>query len=100
MPLHPINDTRGSGGRFTSETAFRLNQRKAGLAAARANGERGFPNLKLAWRQRSINAARRRLAKLIRELVEYGLIVINPRSRQQVTPEMFDARPQPSRRKT
>ena len=100
MPLRPINDTRGAGGRFTGETAFRLNQRKAGLAAARANGERGFPNLKLARRQRSTNTARRRVAKLIRELVEYGLIVINPRSRQQVTPEMLDAWAQPSRRKT
>jgi hypothetical protein len=100
MALRPINDTRGADGRFTSETAFRLNQRKAGLAGARANSERGFPNLKLARRQRSINTARRRLAKIIRELVEYGLIVINPHTPQQVTPEMFDARAQPSRRKT
>ena len=99
MALRPINDTRGAGGRFTSETAFRLNQRKAGLAAARANGERGFPNLKLARQRRSINAARRRLAKIIRELIEYGLIVINPRTRQQVTSEMLDARALPSRRK-
>ncbi len=97
MALRPINDTRGPAGCFTSETAFRLNQRKAGLAAARANSERGFPNLKLARRQRSINAARRRLAKLVHELVEYGLIVINPRTRQHVTPEMLDAWAQPSR---
>lgn len=99
MALRPINDTRGADGRFTSETASRLRQRKAGLAAARANSERGFHNLKLARRQRSINAARRRLAKMIRELVEYGFIVFNPRTRQQVTPEMSDAWAQPSRRK-
>jgi hypothetical protein len=90
MALRPINDTRGADGRFTGETAFRLNQRKAGLASARANGERGFPNLKLARRQRSKNAARRRLAKMVQEFVEYGLIVIDPRTRQQVTPEMLD----------
>jgi hypothetical protein len=91
MRLRPINDTRDADGRFTSETASRLRQRKAGLAAARANSERGFPNLKLARRQRSINATRRRLAKMIRELAGYGLSVINPRTRQQVTPEMLDA---------
>lgn len=100
MALRPINDTRGADGRFTSETAFRLNQRKAGLAAARANSERGFPNLELARRQRSINAARRRLAKLISELVEYGLIVLNPRTGRQVTPEMLVTWSHASRRKT
>jgi hypothetical protein len=76
---------------FTSETGRRARQRKAGLAAARANRERGFPNLKLARRQRSINTVRRRLAKMVRELVDYGLIVIDPSTRQQVTPEMLDA---------
>jgi len=100
MALRPINDTRGADGRFTSETAFRLRQRKAGLAGARANSDRGFPNLKLARRQRSINSARRRLANLIQELIEYGLIVINPRSGQKVTPEMLDVGARPSRQKT
>jgi hypothetical protein len=28
MPLRPINETRRSDGSFTSETAYRLNQRK------------------------------------------------------------------------
>lgn len=85
---------------FTSETGFRARQRKAGLAAARYWKAQGFANLVRARRQRSINSARRRLAKLVHELVEYGLIVINPRTRQQLTPEMLDAWAQPSRRKT
>jgi hypothetical protein len=99
MALRPINDTRGAGGCFTSETAFRLKQRKAGLAAARYWEEREFTNLERARQQRSLNTARRRLRKMIRELVEYGFIVISPRTRQQVTPEMLDAWAQPSRRK-
>jgi hypothetical protein len=54
----------------------------------------------LPRRPRSINTARMHLAKMIQELVEHGLIVINPRTRQQLTPEMLDAWAHPSRRKS
>jgi hypothetical protein len=60
MALPPINDTRGEDGRFTSETAFRLKQRKAGLAAARYWRAHGFENLELAREARSRYAALRR----------------------------------------
>lgn len=43
--LRPINDTRGPGGKFTSETAFRLYCRKGGLARARQQARDGYPNL-------------------------------------------------------
>ena len=62
---------------FTSETARRARQRKAGLAAARYWRGRGFANLKLARRQRSLNAARLREERMRRE-AEQRHTVIHP----------------------
>lgn len=76
---------------FTSETAWRARQRKAGLAAARYWREHGFANLELARQQRSDNASSRRMAKMIKELAENDLIVIDRRTGRQVKAEMLDA---------
>src|SRR5262245_24947267 len=43
--LRPINDTRGPNGQFTSETAFRLHQRRAALHRVRQNRAEGFQQL-------------------------------------------------------
>jgi hypothetical protein len=48
---------------FTSETAWRARQRKAGLAAARYWKARGFANVERARQQRSLNAWQRREEK-------------------------------------
>jgi hypothetical protein len=77
---------------FTSETARRARQRKAGLAAARYWRGQDFANLKLARQQRSQIALSRRLAKMIRELAEYNLTVFHRPTGRQVTPEMLTRR--------
>jgi hypothetical protein len=58
---------------FTSETARRARQRKAGLAAARRWRERGFANLERARQQRRLNilARQRREEEALR--VRLGL---------------------------
>jgi len=76
MALRPINDTRGADGCFTSETAFRLNQRKAGLAAAGYWKARGFANLEHARQQRSLNAWLRREERRQREAAERPPLVV------------------------
>lgn len=40
--LRPINETRAEHGKFTSETAYRLMRRKAGLARARQMKADGY----------------------------------------------------------
>ena len=62
---------------FTSETARRARQRKAGLASARLSREQGFANLKLARQQRSLNAWRRREEKRQREAAGQPPFVVN-----------------------
>jgi len=52
---------------FTTETARKARQRKAGLAAARYWQQHDFANLERARQQRSLNAARRRAERLQRE---------------------------------
>lgn len=61
---------------FTSETARRAQQRKAGLGAARYWRERGFTNLEAARRQRSLNAWLRREEKRRREATDQSPIVV------------------------
>ena len=60
---------------FTSETARRARQRKAGLASARLWRKRDFANLKLARQQRSRNAARRREERLKREAEKLHTVI-------------------------
>ena len=62
---------------FTSETARRARQRKAGLASARHWRGRGFANLELARQQRSLNAWRRREEKRQREAAGQPPLLVN-----------------------
>ena len=75
---------------FTSETARRARQRKAGLAAARHWRERGFANLERAREQRRLNilARQRREEEALR--VRLGLCLCLCHERHHV-----DERPAP-----
>jgi hypothetical protein len=52
---------------FTTETARRARQRKAGLAAAGHRSKHDFANLERAREVRSLNAARRRIERSRRD---------------------------------
>lgn len=69
MPLKEINATRKPNGQLTSETAYRLKQRAAGLARARSRTD-GFKPLIDAAR---LSNTRRRIQGLQAKIISLGL---------------------------
>lgn len=67
--LRPINETRKPNGQLTSETAYRLKQRQAGLASARKRTD-GFAPLIEAGRAYH---AKQRIQGLICKLSNLGV---------------------------